>query len=111
VRPEWPCRRPGLLCRELRDLETTSLAIKAAETGHLVFALHTNSAARRSTGSSTCFQGNAVPVRTMLSESLEGVCAQSLIRPRTASRGSRRSDSDRHPALRNLIGGQDGRRS
>ena len=43
-----------ILVGEMRDLETISTALTAAETGHLVFAtLHTQSAPRRSTASST----------------------------------------------------------
>src|SRR5205807_9937879 len=44
-----------ILVGEMRDLETIRLALTAAETGHLVFGtLHTSSAARPSTASSTC---------------------------------------------------------
>jgi energy-coupling factor transporter ATP-binding protein EcfA2 len=44
-----------ILVGELRDLETISIALTAAETGHLVFAtLHTQDAPRPSTGSSAC---------------------------------------------------------
>jgi twitching motility protein PilT len=44
-----------ILVGELRDLETIRLALTAAETGHLVFGtLHTSSAAKPSTVSSTC---------------------------------------------------------
>ena len=43
-----------ILVGEMRDLETISVALTAAETGHLVFAtLHTQDARRRSTASST----------------------------------------------------------
>ncbi len=43
-----------VLVGELRDLETTAIAIETAETGHLVFAtLHTTAAPRHSTESST----------------------------------------------------------
>ena len=44
-----------ILMGELRDYETVSMALTAAETGHLVFGtLHTNGAGKPSTGSSTC---------------------------------------------------------
>ncbi|HYR69659.1 MAG TPA: type IV pilus twitching motility protein PilT [Candidatus Dormibacteraeota bacterium] len=70
-----------MLVGELRDLETTSLAITAAETGHLVFGtLHTNSAAKTIDRLIDVFPtGQQAQVRTMLSESLEGVVAQTLI--------------------------------
>ena len=66
---------------ELRDLETTALAITAAETGHLVFAtLHTNSASKTVDRIIDIFpSGQQAQVRTMLSESIEGVVAQTLL--------------------------------
>jgi twitching motility protein PilT len=95
-----------LLVGELRDLETTSLAITAAETGHLVFGtLHTNSAAKTVDRLIDVFPGDRqAQVRTMLSESLEGVIAQSLIP--TADGKSRVAALEiltGIPALRNLI--------
>src|SRR5439155_13400232 len=70
-----------ILVGELRDLETTQLAISAAETGHLVFAtLHTNSAAKTIDRIIDIFpSGQQAQVRTMLSESLQGVVAQTLL--------------------------------
>jgi twitching motility protein PilT len=70
-----------ILVGELRDLETTQLAISAAETGHLVFAtLHTNSASKTIDRVIDMFppeqQGQ---IRSMLSESLEGVITQKLL--------------------------------
>jgi twitching motility protein PilT len=66
---------------ELRDLETISLAMTAAETGHFVLAtLHTNNAVRtinRIIGAyPSAEQGQ---VRTMLSESLRAVISQRLV--------------------------------
>jgi len=95
-----------LLVGELRDLETTSLAITAAETGHLVFGtLHTNSAAKTIDRLIDVFPGDRQSqVRTMLSESLEGVIAQSLIP--TADGKSRVAALEiliGIPALRNLV--------
>jgi len=95
-----------LLVGELRDLETTSLAITAAETGHLVFGtLHTNSAAKTVDRLIDVFPGDRqAQVRTMLSESLEGVIAQTLIP--TADGKSRVAVLEiltAIPALRNLI--------
>jgi twitching motility protein PilT len=70
-----------ILVGELRDLETTSLAISAAETGHLVFAtLHTNSASKTIDRIIDIYPGDQQQqVRTMLSESLLAVVAQSLL--------------------------------
>ena len=70
-----------ILVGELRDLETTSLAISAAETGHLVFAtLHTNSAAKTIDRIIDIYPGDQQQqVRTMLSESLLAVVAQTLL--------------------------------
>jgi twitching motility protein PilT len=70
-----------ILVGELRDLETTQLAISAAETGHLVFAtLHTNSAAKTIDRIIDIFpSGQQSQIRTMLSESLQGVVAQTLL--------------------------------
>ena len=95
-----------ILVGELRDLETTQLAISAAETGHLVFAtLHTNSAAKTIDRIIDIFpSGQQAQIRTMLSESLEGVVAQTLL---PAKDGKGRVAAIEVlvgvPALRNLI--------
>ena len=70
-----------ILVGELRDLETTSLAITAAETGHLVFGtLHTNSAAKTVNRVIDQYPAEEQSqVRTMLAESLRGVVAQILL--------------------------------
>jgi twitching motility protein PilT len=70
-----------ILVGELRDLETMQLAISAAETGHLVFAtLHTNSASKTIDRIIDVFPaGQQQQIRSMLSESLEGVVAQTLL--------------------------------
>src|SRR5213079_2917163 len=64
----------------MRDLETVAIAIETAETGHLVFGtLHTTTAA--STVDRVIDQfppDRQAQVRTMLSESLKGVIAQTL---------------------------------
>ncbi|MGE3541798.1 MAG: type IV pilus twitching motility protein PilT [Candidatus Tectimicrobiota bacterium] len=70
-----------ILLGELRDLETISLAITAAETGHLVFGtLHTRTAASTIDRLIDVFppeqQGQ---IRTMLAETLKGVIAQQLL--------------------------------
>lgn len=69
-----------ILVGELRDLETVSLALTAAETGHLVFGtLHTNSAVKTIDRIIDVFPaGQQSQIRTMLSESLKGVVAQTL---------------------------------
>ena len=69
-----------ILVGELRDLETISLALTAAETGHLVFGtLHTNSAAKTIDRIIDVFPaGQQQQIRSMLAESLRGVTAQTL---------------------------------
>ncbi len=70
-----------ILVGEMRDLETIQLAMTAAETGHLVFGtLHTNSAAKTVDRIIDVFpQEQQEQVRVMLSESLRGVIAQTLL--------------------------------
>lgn len=69
-----------ILVGELRDLETIQLAMTAAETGHLVFGtLHTNNAPKTVDRIIDVFPDTQqAQVRTMLSESLRGVIAQTL---------------------------------
>lgn len=71
-----------ILVGEMRDLETISLAMTAAETGHLVFGtLHTNSAAKTIDRIIDAFPRDAQEqIRTMLSESLKGVVCQQLLK-------------------------------
>jgi len=71
-----------ILVGEMRDYETISLALTAAETGHLVFGtLHSSSAAKTVDRIIDVFpSGDKEMVRTMLSNSLEGVVAQTLLR-------------------------------
>jgi twitching motility protein PilT len=66
---------------EMRDLETISLAITAAETGHLVFGtLMTTSAAQTIDRILDSFPaGQQAQIRTMLSESLRGIVSQQLV--------------------------------
>ena len=66
---------------ELRDLDTISLAITAAETGHLVFStLHTNGAVETIARIVDIFPGeNQGQIRVQLSATLEGVLSQTLI--------------------------------
>ncbi|MFN8791803.1 MAG: type IV pilus twitching motility protein PilT [Bdellovibrionales bacterium] len=87
-----------MLVGELRDLETISLALTAAETGHLVFGtLHTNSAAKTIDRIIDVFpSGQQQQIRTMLSESLRGVVAQTLF-----SRADKQGRVAAHEVLRN----------
>ena len=77
-----------ILVGEMRDLETISLAITAAETGHLVFAtLHTNGAVKTIDRVIDVFpEGQQTQIRVMLSESLRGIVAQALL-PRPDHQG------------------------
>ncbi len=77
-----------ILVGEMRDLETISLAITAAETGHLVFGtLHTPSAHQTVDRIIDSFPADRQEqIRTSLSESLRGVIAQKLI-PRADGSG------------------------
>jgi twitching motility protein PilT len=80
---------PDVLCiGELRDLETISLALSAAETGHLVLGtLHTQGAIRTINRVIGAYPpGQQAQVRTMLSESLRAVVSQKLI-PRADGSG------------------------
>jgi twitching motility protein PilT len=82
---------------ELRDLETISLALTAAETGHLVLAtLHTNNSIRTVNRILGVFPPNQQDqIRTMVSESLRAIVSQRLI-PRADGHG-------RVPALEILM--------
>ncbi len=82
---------------ELRDLETISLALTAAETGHLVLAtLHTNSTIRTVNRLVGVFPADQQDqIRNMVSESLRAVISQRLI-PRVDGQG-------RAPALEILV--------
>jgi len=71
-----------ILVGELRDLETIRLALTAAETGHLVFGtLHTTSAAKTIDRIVDVFPAaEKGMVRSMLSESLQAVVSQTLLK-------------------------------
>ena len=77
-----------ILIGEMRDLETISMAITAAETGHLVLAtLHTRNAAKTVDRIIDAFPpGQQNQIRTMVSESLRGVISQQLV-PRADGNG------------------------
>lgn len=89
---------PDYICvGEMRDLETVSMAITAAETGHLVFAtLHTTNAVRSVDRLIDVFPPKEQEqVRAMVSESLRGVVSQKLL--------SRVDGLGREPALEILF--------
>ena len=94
-----------ILVGELRDLETIRLALTAAETGHLVFAtLHTSSAAKTIDRIIDVFPSGEKPmVRSMLSESLRAVIAQSLMKKVGGGRIAAHEIMVGIPAIRNLI--------
>ncbi len=95
-----------VLVGELRDLETIRLALTAAETGHLVFGtLHTVSAAKTIDRIIDVFPGEEKEmVRAMLSESLQAVISQTLLK--TIDGNGRVAAHEimlGTPAIRNLI--------
>jgi twitching motility protein PilT len=95
-----------ILVGELRDLETIRLALTAAETGHLVFGtLHTSSAAKTIDRIVDVFPGEEKEmVRAMLSESLQAVISQSLLKTKDGSgRIAAHEIMVGTPAIRNLI--------
>ncbi len=94
-----------VLVGELRDLETVSIAIETAETGHLVFAtLHTTSAAGTIDRLIDQFPPDRQEqVRAMLSESLRGVISQTLCRKIGGGRVAAREILLNIPSIANLI--------
>jgi twitching motility protein PilT len=95
-----------ILVGEMRDLETISLALTAAETGHLVFAtLHTSGAPKTIDRVIDVFPAaQQNQVRAMLSESLQAIVTQALFK-RKDSRGRVAAFEIMlaTPAIRNLI--------
>jgi twitching motility protein PilT len=77
-----------VLVGEMRDLETISIALETAETGHLVFGtLHTNTAPSTIDRIIDQFPADRqAQVRTMLSESLRGVVSQTLCKRKGGGR-------------------------
>ncbi len=94
-----------ILVGEMRDIETIRLALTAAETGHLVFAtLHTSSAAKTIDRIIDVFPaGEKAMVRSMLSESLRAVIAQTLMKRMSGGRIAAHEVMIATPAIRNLI--------
>ena len=95
-----------ILVGELRDLETIRLALTAAETGHLVFGtLHTTSAAKTIDRVIDVFPAAEKDmVRPMLSESLQAVISQTLLKKPGGGRVAAHEIMIGTPAIRNLIG-------
>jgi len=94
-----------ILVGEMRDLETISLALTAAETGHLVFAtVHTSSAPKTVDRIIDVFpaaqQGQ---IRTMFAESIQAVITQTLLKQRVGGRIAALEILIGTPAVRNLI--------
>lgn len=94
-----------ILVGEMRDLETIRLALTAAETGHLVFAtLHTVSAAKTIDRIIDVFPAAEKGIiRSMLSESLQAVISQALLKKIGGGRIAAWEIMVGTPAIRNLI--------
>lgn len=95
-----------ILVGEMRDLETISIAIEAAETGHLVFAtLHTNDAPGTIDRIIDVFPPNQQQqIKTQLSTVIQGIIAQQLLK--RIDRPGRVAAVEvmvANPAIRNLI--------
>ena len=94
-----------ILVGELRDLETIRLALTAAETGHLVFGtLHTTSAAKTIDRVIDVFPAEEKSmIRSMLSESLQAVVSQTLMKKNGGGRVAAHEIMMGTAAIRNLI--------
>ncbi|BCM93992.1 twitching mobility protein [Abditibacteriota bacterium] len=94
-----------VLVGEMRDLETIAIAIETAETGHLVFGtLHTTTAPSTVDRIIDQFPADQqAQIRVMLSESLKGVIAQTLLRTVDGKRVAAHEILLCPPAVANLI--------
>lgn len=94
-----------ILLGEMRDLETIRLALSAAETGHLVLGtLHTSSAAKTINRIIDVFPAAEKDmIRVMLSESLQAVISQTLLKKIGGSRMAAYEIMVATPAIRHLI--------
>jgi len=94
-----------IMVGEMRDLETIRLALTAAETGHLVFGtLHTTSAAKTIDRIIDVFpSAEKDMIRAMLSESLQAVISQTLLKKIGGGRIAAHEIMVGTPAIRNLI--------
>jgi twitching motility protein PilT len=94
-----------VLVGEMRDLDTIQLALTAAETGHLVFAtLHTSSAPKTIDRIIDAFPpSQQAQIRTQLSEALEAVITQTLLKKKSGGRVAALEIMIATTAVRNLI--------
>jgi len=94
-----------VLVGEMRDLETISIAIETAETGHLVFGtLHTSTAASTVDRIIDQFPADRqAQIRTMVASSLKGVIAQTLCKKITKGRVAAMEILFVNSAVSNLI--------
>jgi twitching motility protein PilT len=94
-----------VLVGEMRDLETIQLALTAAETGHLVFGtLHTSSAPKTIDRIIDAFPpAQQAQIRTQLSEALEAVITQTLLKKKAGGRVAALEIMVATTAVRNLI--------
>jgi twitching motility protein PilT len=94
-----------VLVGELRDLETVSMAIETAETGHLVFGtVHTSTAVSTIDRVIDQFPPDRqAQIRVMLSESLKGVISQVLCKKIGGGRVAAREIMLSTPSVSNLI--------
>ncbi|WII95750.1 type IV pilus twitching motility protein PilT [Moraxella haemolytica] len=94
-----------ILIGELRDLSSIRLALRAAETGHLVLAtLHTNNAPKAIDRIIDVFDAHEKNlIRSMISESLQAVISQTLIPKINGGRVAAFEIMMATPAIRNLI--------
>ena len=93
------------LVGEMRDIETIELALRLAETGHLVFStLHTNSAAKTINRIVSAFPSSERDVIcNQLSDVLQAVISQRLLKTKTGGRRVATEILFTNPAIRNLI--------
>jgi twitching motility protein PilT len=94
-----------VLIGEMRDLETVSIALETAETGHLVFAtLHTTTAAMTIDRIIDQFPGDQQEqIRVMLADSLRGVISQTLLKKTGGGRVAAREVLFNTAPVANLI--------
>jgi twitching motility protein PilT len=89
----------------MRDKETVNTALKAAQTGHLVFGtLHTNSAVKTIERILNLYEPEQqAPMRIQVAESLVGVIAQSLVRTTDGKRAAAHEIMINTDAVRDYI--------
>ena len=94
-----------ILIGEMRDKETVNTALKAAQTGHLVFGtLHTNSAVKTIEQILNLYEPEQqAPMRIQVAESLVGVIAQSLVRTTDGKRAAAHEIMINTDAVRDYI--------